>query len=74
MIKFKINKGEVESDVNGERGIIIKELVLAYTHLVDIMSQVSGLPMEQASIFMSQQGNLAISQVIAEMRGEQNDT
>ncbi|MBR1823296.1 MAG: hypothetical protein IJ779_03565 [Ruminococcus sp.] len=42
MIEFKINKGKIEADVNGERGIIIKELVMAYTHLVDIMSQVSG--------------------------------
>lgn len=70
MIKFSINKSKVKSTVEGKEDIVIKELVMAYTHLVDIFSQVSGMPMEQASIFVSQQGNLAISQALADMRGD----
>lgn len=70
MIKFSINKSKVKSTVEGKEDIVIKELVMAYTHLVDICSQVSGMPMEQASIFVSQQGNLAISQALADMRGD----
>lgn len=70
MIKFSINKSKVKSTVEGKKDIVIKELVMAYTHLVDIFSQVSGMPMEQASIFVSQQGNLAISQALADMRGD----
>lgn len=71
MIKFKINKSKVESKVDGKTEIVIKELVMAYAHLVDLFSQVTGMPMEQASIFVSQQGNLAISQALADMRGEE---
>lgn len=71
MIKFKINKSKVESKVDGETEIVIKELVMAYAHLVDLFSQVTGMPMEQASIFVSQQGNLAISQALADMRGDE---
>lgn len=71
MIKFSINKSKVKSTVEGEDDIVIKELVMAYVHLVDIFSQVSGMPMEQASIFVSQQGNLAISQALADMRGDE---
>lgn len=70
MIKFSIDKSKVKSTVKGEEDIVIKELVMAYAHLVDIFSQVSGMPMEQASIFVSQQGNLAISQALADMRGD----
>ena len=70
MIKFSINESKVKSTVEGKEDIIIKELVMAYAHLVDIFSQVSGMSMEQASIFMSQQGNLAISQALHDMRGE----
>ena len=72
MIKFSINKSKVKSTVKGKEDIVISELVMAYAHLVDIFSQVSGMPMEQASIFLSQQGNLAISQVLADMRGDEN--
>lgn len=71
MIKFSINKSKVKSTVEGKEDIVIKELVMAYAHLVDIFSQVSGMPMEQASIFVSQQGNLAISQALADMRGDE---
>ena len=70
MIKFSINKSKVKSTVEGKEDIVIKELVIAYAHLVDIFSQVSGVPLEQASIFVSQQGNLAISQALADMRGD----
>lgn len=70
MIKFSINKSKVKSTVEGKEDIVIKELVMAYAHLVDIFSQVSGVPLEQASIFVSQQGNLAISQALADMRGD----
>ena len=73
MIKFSINESKVKSTVEGKEDIIIKELVMAYAHLVDIFSQVSGMPMEQASIFMTQQGNLAIIQALHDMRGEQNE-
>ena len=73
MIKFSINKSRVRSTVEGKEEIIIKELIMAYAHLVDLFSQISGMPMEQASIFMTQQGNLAISQTLHEMRGEQNE-
>ncbi len=71
MIKFKINKSKVESKVDGETEIVIKELVMAYAHLVDLFSQVTGMPMEQASIFVSQHGNLAISQALHDMRGDE---
>ncbi len=60
MIKFSINKSKAKSTVEGKKDIVIKELVVAYAHLVDIFSQVSGMPMEQASIFVSQQGNLSV--------------